>query len=140
MSEEITGFDGRLIRWAKNTWAWQDGTPEPRVQDMLPSWYYNFRLRDQGQTVEVPVKLCRTEQALKWVRDGGYPTDLSGDHYGQQVLQPDGRITRSSQTGKVIPEVYLVPLREWEDHNVCMGAKWSREDEAAIKSKAEQLA
>jgi hypothetical protein len=76
---------------------------------MTASEYYNFRVR-ANQWVEVIVHAVREDEDLRWVMEGNYDISLSTDQYGEKVIHEDGRITRGSQTGKVIPEVYLVPI------------------------------
>jgi hypothetical protein len=69
--DEPSAFGGLLYRWGKNAWAWKDGTKEPRVQDIHPSWYYNFRVnRLEGkQVIEVPVGVIHTEYELEWLKE-----------------------------------------------------------------------
>ncbi len=105
---------------------------------MTASEYYNFRIRGE-QWLEVPVLTVRKNDDLHWVEHGDYEISLSGDHYGQMVIHEDGRITRASQTGKVIPEVYLVPIADWDAHDECVGAQWPDADHDAIFSKARSL-
>jgi hypothetical protein len=140
--DQITALGGTLLRWGNDTWAWSDHSPAPQVRDMRPSWCYNFRC--QGGFVEVPVKQAESEMELRWVAEGGYQTALSSAYYGERRIHIDGesiRETRVSQTGKAIPQVYLVPLEEWDnwDAEYVIGAKWDRTHEAAIFSKAESL-
>jgi hypothetical protein len=134
---DLTAFGGRLIRWAENVWAWSDHTPEPRVKDMTMSWYHNFRI--SGGCVEVPVKSARSEPELAWVLHGRYRKGLSGDRLGCRVIHADGRITRLSTHGKAIPEVFLVPVEDWDEHDTVIGAKWDENDEDAILIKAKAL-
>lgn len=138
-TEQHTALGGKLIRWAGDTWAWSDSTPAPQVRDMKPSWYYNFRVG--SGCVEVPAKLTKTEAELAWVAAGGYPVGLSGDHGSTRTLHADGRETRTSDSGKAIPQVYLVPVADWDewDAEACIGARWERADEAAILAKAKSL-
>jgi len=136
--DEMTAFGGTLIRWAKNTWAWSDNSPAPNVRDMTASEYYNFRVR-ANQWVEVIVHAVREDEDLRWVMEGNYDISLSTDQYGEKVIHEDGRITRASQTGKVIPEVYLVPIADWDAHDECVGAQWPDQDHDAIFSKARSL-
>jgi hypothetical protein len=141
---EVTALGGRLVWWGRNKWAWSDGTPAPEVRDITPSWHYNFRVRGDrgpGAVVEVPVKTAQAEPELGWVLRGDYPRDLSGDHGSTRTIHMDGRETRTSDSGKAIPEVILVPADEWDewDASTSIGAKWDKADEAAIFAKARSL-
>src|SRR5690606_3588605 len=88
---EVTAFGGRLVWWGRNKWAWSDGTPEPRVRDITPSWHYNFRCRGLKPhvQVEVPVTVAKAEPELAWVLRGDYPRDLSGDHGSTRTINLD---------------------------------------------------
>ena len=141
---EVTALGGRLVWWGRNRWAWSDGSPAPKVRDITPSWHYNFRVRGNrgpGATVEVPVKTAQAEPELAWVLRGDYPRDLSGDHGSTRTIHADGRETRTSDSGKAIPEVILVPADEWDawDASTSIGAKWDKADEPAILAKARSL-
>lgn len=152
--KEQTVFGGCLIRWGIDLWAWSDGTAEPRVKDDTLSAHYNFRIRTYGSGgsyVEVPVDLVRSPSnpELHWVRDlFGLRKDLSHDFAGPRVWHVDtGRVTRLHEDpvtgrlgGRVIPEVYLVPIDEWYKHAFDpVGAIWDAKDEEAIVAKARSL-
>jgi hypothetical protein len=51
------------------------------------------------------------------------------------------RETRTADSGKAIPQVYLVPVEEWDawGAEACLGARWERADEAAIFARAQSL-
>ena len=142
---EVTALGGRLVWWGRNKWAWSDGTPAPEVRDITPSWHYNFRVRGSrgpGAVVEVPVRTAQAEPELAWVLRGDYPRDLSGDHGSTRAINlATGREHRTSDSGKAIPEVYLVPADEWDawDASTSIGAKWDKADEPAIFAKARAL-
>jgi hypothetical protein len=114
-SDQRTALSGTLIRWRKNLWAWSDHSPAPDVQDLSAAEFYNFRIRNR-RWIEVLVRLAQEKEALRWVTLGGYKISLSGYHYGPIVVHEDGHMTRASHNGKVIPEVYLVPVSDWEYH------------------------
>jgi hypothetical protein len=116
-SDKRTASSGTLIRWRKNVWAWSDHTPGVDVQDLSGTDCYNFRIRNR-RWIEVLVRLAREKEALHWVNHGGYEISMSGYHYGPIVVQEDGRMTRTSENGNVIPEVYLVPVADWKAHEV----------------------
>jgi hypothetical protein len=118
-SYQRTALSGTLIRRRKNLWAWSDHSPAPDVRDLSATGYYNFRIRNR-RWIEVLVRLAREKEALHWVSRGGYIISLSGYHYGPIVVHEDGRMTRASQNGKVIPEVYLVPIADWDAHDQCL--------------------
>jgi len=48
-------------------------------------------------------------------------------------------MTRASQNGKVIPEVYLVPVADWLTHDRCLAAQWPATEHNAIVAKARSL-
>jgi len=137
-SDQRTALSGTLIRWRKNIWAWSDHSPAPDVQDLSASEYYNFRIRNR-RWIEVLARLAREKEALRWVTRGGYEIALSGYHYGPIVVHEDGRMTRASQNGKVIPEVYLVPIADWDAHDQCLAAQWPAKKHNAIVAKARSL-
>jgi hypothetical protein len=136
----MTALNGKLVWWGRDTWAWNDGTPAPRVKDITPSWYYNFRIRNYASTsyVEVPMRLAHNDPALAWVR--GYCTGQSGDDLGDRLLTAAGRMVHLSARpgGKAIRGVYLVPAADWDawDADTCLGPKWDRTDEAEILARA----
>ena len=147
---EITVLNGALIRWGPDLWAWKTGEREPRVKDLKPSFYYNFRIRTYGsseysakpnQYIEVPIKLAQTEPELSWVN--GYPIGDSGDDTGDKLRTLSGQMVHKSarEGGKAIRKVYLVPLEEWDDWNAktSIGAHWDKADEEAILQKANQI-
>jgi|HubBroStandDraft_6_1064221.scaffolds.fasta_scaffold513922_2 hypothetical protein len=137
-SDQRTALSGTLIRWRKNIWAWSDHSPAPEVRDLSTTEYYNFRIRNR-RWIEVLVRLAREKEALHWVTRGGYEISLSGYHYGPIVVHEDGRMTRASQNGKVIPEVYLVPVADWLAHDRCLAAQWPATEHNAIVAKARSL-
>lgn len=143
MSEELTALGGTLIRWGQDLWSWRDGKRAANVRDLtLNDCHGGFRCRNYADAsyVEVPVKTAAREADLAWVLDGGYRRDLSGDHAGQRVLHGDGRMTRASESGRVIPEVYLVPLADWDRRAAdCCGAQWDLAAESEIFAKARAL-
>lgn len=142
---EVTALSGRLIWWGRDKWAWSDGTSEPQVRDITPSWHYNFRVRDSrgpSAAIEVPVKTAQADPELAWVLLGDYQRDLSGDHGSTRTINLDsGRETRTSDSGKAIPEVILVPADEWDawDASTSIGAKWDKAAEESILTKARSL-
>ena len=140
---EVTALGGRLVWWGCNKWAWSDGKPAPQVRDITPSWFYNFRCRGlrPAQEIEVPVKLAESEPELAWVLAGAYPRDLSGDHGSTLTIHMDGRRTRTSDSGKALPEVILVPAAEWDqwDATFIIGPKWDKADEDAVFAHARAL-
>jgi hypothetical protein len=137
-SDQRTALSGTLIRWRKNIWAWSDHCPAPDVQDLSATDYYHFRIRNR-RWIEVLVRLAREKEALQWVTQGGYEISLSGYHYGPIVVHEDGRMTRASQNGKVIPEVYLVPVADWASHDQCLAAQRPAAEHNAIVAKARSL-
>jgi hypothetical protein len=121
-SDQRTALSGNLVRWRKNIWAWSHHSAAPDDRELSSTEYYNFRIRNR-RWIEVLVRLAREKEALHWVTRGGYKISLSGYHYGPIVIHEDGRMTRASQNGKVIPEVYLVPISDWETRDQCLAAQ-----------------
>jgi hypothetical protein len=134
---EQTALGGTLIHWDKNIWAWSDNSSAPNVRDMTSSQYYNFPTR-ANQWIEVLVQAPWENDDLHWV-PGNYEISLSGDRHGQFVIDEVGRIIPASQIGIVIPEVYVVPISDWDANDGCVAANWCEEDHEAIVSKARSL-
>jgi hypothetical protein len=57
---------------------------------------------------------------------------------GNSLSMKFGRIIPASQIGIVIPEVYVVPISDWDANDGCAAAN-SEEDHEAIVSKARSL-
>jgi hypothetical protein len=137
-SAQCSALGGTLIRLHKNLWAWSDDSPAPLVYDLTASQFYKFRIRGR-RWVEALVQTVKENQDLHWIAQAGYKLSLSGYHYGRIIIHPDGRMTRTSLNGKVIPQVYLVPLTDWNSHDYCVAAQWSHRDHEAIIAKASSL-
>jgi hypothetical protein len=144
--DEPSAFGGLLYRWGKKAWAWKDGTKEPRVQDIHPSWYYNFRVnRLEGkQVIEVPVGVIHTEYELEWLKE---PL-ADAQHAAQQQkfggaiephLQPNSEYVFMLDYQK--KPILAVPAEIWDKWNAetIIGPKWDKKDEQAILEKAKSL-
>ena len=161
MEEEATTLGGTLTRRLNGSWVWTaSGEIEPRVKDLYQrdAWP-NYRVRGnshvevlsadvQGRCKHLPPG-CRNAAELAteltWVPAVADGTALSGDHMGMSVIHGDGRMTRGyadpatgETTGaKVIPEVYLVPVEEWDRRALRVsGAQWDMADQEALLAKA----
>ena len=115
-SDQRTNLNGTTFRWRKNTCTWSDRLPTADVQTFRASEPYHFRIRNR-RWIEVFVQYAREKEALHWITRGRYEITLSGYHYGPIVIREDGLMTRASLNGKVIPEVYLVPIADWASHH-----------------------
>jgi hypothetical protein len=87
----------------------------------------------------VLARLAREKESLHWVTQGGYELSASGYHYGPIVVHQDGRMSRASQNGKVVPEVYLVPVADWVAHDQLLAAQWPAAEHNTIAAKASSL-
>jgi hypothetical protein len=136
--DQGTALSRTLICWRKNVRAWSDHSPVSDLQDLSASEYYNFRIRNR-RWIEVLARLAREKETLRWVTRGGYEIALSGYHYGPIVVHEDGCMTRASHNGEVIPEVYLVPIADWDAHNQCLAGQWPTKEHNATVAKARSL-
>jgi hypothetical protein len=160
MEEDGSAFGGILRRNIIGQWLWSDGTQAPEVRDM----YYrdvwpNYRCcnnthievlkcdvdgkcKRPPEGFESPTELAAD---LAWVWDVAAGLAASGDHTGMRVIHASGQLTRAyaepstgETTGaRAIPQVYLVPVEEWDRRalRVC-GAQWDRQAQADIIAKA----
>ena len=163
MEEDSRAFGGILQRNIVGAWSWSDGTQAPEVRDSFyRDIWPNYRCRGNlhvevlkrdvaGKCHHLPAGFDSPEELaadLAWVPDAAAGLDASGDHTGMRVLHASGQLTRAyaePETGettgaRAIPQVYLVPLEEWDRRalRVC-GAQWPCEAEPAILAKAQSL-
>ena len=163
LEEDGRAFGGILRRNIVGQWLWSDGTQAPEVRDM----YYrdlwpNYRCRGnthievlkrdvEGHCNRLPEGFGSPAELaadLAWVRDVAAGLAASGDHTGMRVIHASGQMTRAyaepstgETTGaRAIPQVYLVPVEEWDRRalRVC-GAQWDRAVQAGIIAKAQSL-
>jgi len=154
-------LDGTLLRQIDGTWAWSDGTPEPRVRDMHAGDTYNYRCRTYGSGgtyVEVPLAAARREPDLTWVwtgvTAGRYGQSCSGDHTGPLQITEESVSRMRIEPGedpllgqepidhkRAIPGVALVPIAEWDawSRQTIVGVWWDQSHEAEILAIAGRL-
>lgn len=136
--KDITCLGGTLRRVGPNQWEWIDGTPEPRVRDLLRNDIApNFRvIGGRNGDVEIPrnwrdyVDDPAIEMAIEWlIREHGRPADVFAEGLAEAL---------DSHT--VFVRGYRVPVRAWDEvMNVVTGAMWDLDDEEDILAKAERL-
>lgn len=134
-----TAFAGRLRRLGPDTWAWADGTPEPRVRDLwLRDVAPNWRVIADGSGrsfVEVPLwwrDLVRdpdVARAIAGLLVGSEPTRIYAEGVAE-ALDDHRRTVRG----------YRIPLEAWDERmSEVVGASWDRADEAAILARAASI-
>lgn len=134
--ETILG--GTLIKEPDGTWAWMDGTPEPRVRTTaLAYWAPNFRVTTYGygSYVEIPQQW---RELYHW--DGSPETEaavvglIEAHGIKKRVFaerSPSGEHYRKTRPG------WLVPIEEWDAvMSEPAGVTWDRKEEADILAKA----
>jgi len=150
----FTALGSTLIR-TESRWQWSDGTLASGVQDMRPSWYYNFKIRNYADRsfVEVPVSVAHEEYDLGWVLDYPCQVDFDLEANGTSYLVKEKSewldipgwndnlcVLRKFKKGN---RVYLIPIDLWDDWNKSdrgiIGARWDKVDEGDILNKARSL-
>jgi hypothetical protein len=134
-----TALSGRLRRLGPDTWAWADGTPEPRVRDLrLRDLAPNWRVIADGEGhrfVEVPLfwrDVVRDPDVRRAI-DGLVRGEPVRWIYAEAVAEATGDHRRSMRG-------YLVPVERWDDRMAeVVGAAWDRGDEPAILERASAL-
>lgn len=138
MNEYVTCLDGTLRRVGPNQWVWADGTPEPRVKDMLRNDFApSFRIvGGRNGDVEIPSNwrdYCddgAVEMAIEWlIREHGRPADIFAEQVAMMLDEHH-----------VYGPGWRVPVREWNKvMSAVVGCWWPEEHEADILAKAERL-
>jgi hypothetical protein len=134
-----SAFAGRLRRLGPDSWAWADGTPEPRVRDLrlrdlAPNWRV-VAFGDGRRFVEVPIfwrDLVRDPDVRRAVADL-VRVEPETRIYAEGVAEAIDDHRRSMRG-------CLVPLDRWDDRMAeVVGAAWDRADEPAIVAKAASI-
>lgn len=137
----VTALGGALIRHESGMWCWPDGTPEPRVRDMLlrdlvPSWRC-ITIGDPPVTyVEIP-RDWRHDVADRHARvvleslieRHGQPTDIYAEAIAEAV-----------DYHRVYIAGYRVPYEAWRQAmHAVVGVWWDKDDEADILLRADEV-
>ena len=132
---------GGALQRRPDGWYWRDGTPEPRVRDMLLNDIApNFRV--MGSAVEIPhdwraprhwpqgrVDNDAAEAIGRLVSDLGKPGPIYADGLAETLDEPASRV-----------QGYTLPIAHWDAamREPC-GTWWDREHEADILAMAARL-
>lgn len=136
--KDVTCLGGTLRRVDQNQWEWIDGTPEPRVRDLLRNDLApNFRvIGGRNGDVEIPrnwrdyVDDPAIEMAIEWlIKEHGRPADIFGEG-----------IAEALDEHRVFVRGYRVPVKAWDEvMKVPTGAQWDIEHEEDILQRADML-
>ncbi|WP_394849629.1 hypothetical protein LZC95_19530 [Pendulispora brunnea] len=133
----ITALNGTLVRVGPNAWQWIDGTPEPRVEDLLLRRLApNFRV--SAGHIEIPIR---------W-RDLYPGTDQEAAAAVQQLVReyPDQVDIFAEATAEMLDDHrvwtagYRVPRAAWDAvMSRAVGCSWDAADEADLLERARAL-